>query len=330
MAFRPKFIQKLVKQESERNDLGFGKQLIDSSIRLINHDGTFNVKRKGGSFWGYLNIFHRLITTSWQKFLLLVFCTFLVINFMFAGLYWLIGTSHLIGLSNVSMDDFWGAFFFSAQTLTTVGYGHIAPSGLLTSAVAALESLLGLLGFALATGLLYGRFSRPQASILFSRVAVVAPYLDTLGLMFRVVNERSNQLIECQVEVSLTMLEDLPDGRRTRKYYNLYLERSKVAFFPLNWTLVHAITSESPLFGRSPEELLDRDAELLILFKGVEDTFSQMVHARGSYRANEVVWGAKFVPMYDSTSKDIVELDIEKLNDYEFVPLVTEIEQVKR
>lgn len=308
----------LVEQEEQRQDLGFGKQITDPTIRLVNQDGTFNVQRINMPFWGWLNIYHRLITMPWRNFGFAVFIMFLIVNSLFAGLYVLAGLEHLQGIDmSTPMAQFWDAFFFSAQTLTTVGYGRIAPVGFWASAVAAVESLLGLLAFAIATGLVYGRFSRPVAHIRFSEKALISPYLDTTGLMFRIANERSNQLIEISVEVALSRLEDLPNGKRTRKYYGLTLERSRINFFPLNWTIVHPIMPDSPLYGVDEAELLRSDSEFLIFIKATEDTFTQTVHARSSYNAKDVVWGAKFKKMYNNAEAGITTIDLDKLSDIE-------------
>ena len=254
---------------------------------------------------------------------------FVFVNFIFAGLYSFIGLEHLVGINVESeMSGFWDAFFFSAQTLTTVGYGRIAPVGFWASLLAAVESLMGLLAFALATGLMYGRFSRPTARVAFSEKALIAPYLDTTALMFRMVNVRSNQLIEISAEMSLSRIEQLSDGRLTRKYYGLQLERSRVNFFPLNWTIVHPITPESPLWGVSEEEFMRSDSELLIYVRATEDTFSNLVHARTSYNSGDILWGAKFKKMYDTNTPGTTTLDISKLSDYEEAQLpVLQLEQ---
>lgn len=321
----------LVENEEKRLDLGFGRQIVDETIRLVNPDGSFNVRRVNQSFFGRLNLYHRLITTSWGRFLLLVIAVFIATNLLFAAVYVALGVEHLHGadLSN-AWTRFYDAYFFSAQTLTTVGYGRIAPVGFWMSFVASVESTMGLLAFALATGLLYGRFSRPEARILFSDKALVSPYLDTTALMFRIVNERANQLIEINVEVVLSLLEDLPDGTRTRKYYGLPLERNKVSFFPLNWTLVHPIVDTSPLFGKSADDLLAADAEILILIRATEDTFSQVVYSRSSYRAGEIEWGAKFRKMYDNAERGTTTLDMAKLSDFDRVPLQVPVEEEER
>jgi inward rectifier potassium channel len=317
---------KLVEAEENRKDLGFGTQVHDPDTRLLNRDGSFNVKRSGGTFWSRLNVFNRLMVCSWGRFFLLVISFYLTLNFVFAGIYEFVGIENLQGADLTSRGSrFMDAFFFSSQTLTTVGYGRIAPIGFWASSVAAIESLLGLLIFALATSLLYGRFSRPVARILYSDKAIIAPYLDVTGFMFRIVNERANQLIDLQVEVVMSILEKQANGREIRKYYGLNLERNKVNFFPTNWTIVHAVTQESPLFGLSKEELLSRDTEFLILIRATEDTFNQTVHSRISYHAREMVFGAKFKSMVlDGETPGIANLDLTKLSDIEEVVLVSE------
>ena len=309
----------LVKQEEQRQDLGFGTKLNDSSSRLINKDGSFNIRRTNETFWDWLNLYNRLITMRWSAFLSLVLLFYVSENLLFATFYVLAGTDNLRGLEEVTdgtnFGRFWGAFFFSAQTLTTVGYGHISPSGYLTSLISAFESMIGLLAFALVTGLLYGRFSRPVSQIRFSKLAVFAPYLDVNAWMFRIINARSNQLIDVVVEVSLSRLETKADGTVYRRYHNLNLERNKVAFFATNWTIVHPITAESPLHGCTPEDLEKTDAEFLILMRATDDTLSQAVHARYSYRYDEVLWGRKYRPMFDGSQHSMTVIDLDKLDE---------------
>jgi inward rectifier potassium channel len=323
---RPKK-DKLVEAEEKRQDLGFGTQVNDHNTRLLNRDGSFNVRRSGGTFWSRLNIFNRLMVCSWQRFFMLVISFYLTLNFIFAAIYEFFGIENLQGADLTSPQSrFMDAFFFSSQTLTTVGYGRIAPIGFWTSSIAAVESLMGLLIFALATSLLYGRFSKPVAHILYSDKAIIAPYLDVTGFMFRIVNERANQLIDLQVEVAMSILEKQPNGKDVRRYYGLNLERNKVNFFPTNWTLVHPITQESPMFGLSKDELLNKEVEFLILIRATEDTFNQTVHSRISYHAREVVFGAKFTSMFiESETPGMSNLDLTKLSDIQEVTLVSEL-----
>lgn len=312
----------LVHQEEERLDVGFGTKITNADSRLINKDGSFNIRRVNESFWARVNLYNRLITMSWTQFLGWVLVFYLITNLLFAGIYMLVGADNLKGATDQDFyGPFWKSFFFSAQTLTTVGYGHVSPASFLTSSIAAFESLVGLMTFALATGLLYGRFSRPKAYIQFSRNSVLAPYLDTNGWMFRIINARSNQLIDVEAEVTLARLETSAGGVTARRYYNLNLERKKVALFPTNWTLVHPITDESPLRGCTPEDLEASDAEFLILVRATDDTFAQMVQSRYSYRHDEVLWGRKFRPMFDGSQRGIVTLDLNKLDDTDEAPL---------
>ncbi|MCP1382669.1 ion channel [Runella salmonicolor] len=310
---------KLLEKEEERRDVGFGTRITNDRGRLMKSDGSFNARRVNGSFWARLDIFHRLTGLSWPMFFLVVFLVYFVVNCFFSVLYMIIGVEHLQGIKAVStMEQFWGAFFFSAQTLTTVGYGHVAPVGLVASGLSSIESLVGVLGFAIASGLVYGRFSRPVPKILFSRNAIFAPYLDINGWMFRMINESPTELVDVRVEISLSRLETLPNGQRSRRYYQLKLERSQVNFFPLSWTIVHPITEASPLYGATEDSLAESDTEFLVYVRATEETFLQSVHARYSFRYEEVVWGAKFVPMFDSGKRDdIVSVDVQKIHDYE-------------
>ena len=302
---------KLVEQEERRNDLGFGTTLTDAQSRLVNQDGSFNLVRVNGTLWDQLNVYNRLITMRWRPFFLWLISVYVLTNTLFAGVYMLAGSESLSGIDDKLLNGpFWKCFFFSAQTLTTVGYGHISPNSFLTSSIAAFESMIGLLAFALATGLLYGRFSRPVAHIRFSKQSVFAPYLDVNAWMFRIINTRANQLINIEVTVSLSRLEAKPDGTLYRRYYSLNLERNKVAFFPANWTLVHPITDKSPLYGLTPQELEQSDTEILISLQALDDTFVQMVHTRFSYRYDEIKWGHKFSPIYDDDQKAQGKLDL--------------------
>jgi inward rectifier potassium channel len=309
----------LLKNEQERVDIGFGTKITGKETRLINRDGNFNVKLKNQPFRAWLNLYNRLIIMSWTKFAIMIFSAFVVVNLIFASLYFLVGTDHLAGvIASNPFERFLEAFFFSTQTLTTVGYGRISPVGFWTSLIASIESLMGLLAFALATGLLYGKFSRPVANILYSKKGLIAPYLDIQGFMFRIINERSHQLIEVSVEVVLSRLEKNEDGTLNRKYYALKLERNKVNFFPSNWTIVHAITDDSPLYGHTQADMEESETEIMILVKGFDDAFAQTVHSRNSYTANEIIWNAKFVSMQENEGHMTV-VDLAKLSDYQLV-----------
>jgi inward rectifier potassium channel len=304
-----------IRRPQVNDDLGLG--IKASARRSVNKDGSFNVRRVGLPRFRPYEFYHHLITMSWPGFLALLFLGFLITNALFALLYLGIGMDHFTRTGGPALAErLVDAFFFSTQTLTTVGYGHISPNGVLASAVAALESLLGLLSFALATGLLYGRFSRPQACLRFSRQALVAPYRDGSCLMFRTVNMRSNQLIEAEVKVNLSVLD--PDSN-TRSYMPLPLERAAIHFFPSSWTVVHPIDADSPLAGLTEADLLAAKAEFIILMKAFDDTFSQTIYARTSYTAEEVLWGARFRPMISPGTDGLTTVDMAALDGVELL-----------
>jgi inward rectifier potassium channel len=198
--------------------------------------------------------------------------------------------------------------------LSTVGYGSIFPKGLGAEILSSIEALVGVLGFAVATGLLFGRVSRPSARIGFSTNILVTPYQDATSLQFRVVNLRSNSLMELEVRTLLMLVEN-NGGEPKRTYKQLHMEREQVLFLPLTWTIVHPIDAESPLWEKTPEELERLQAEFLILIKAYDDTFSQTVLARHSYRHDEIVWGRHFAPAFSVDEDGDLVLEVSKVGD---------------
>jgi len=307
--------------DAKSKELGFGNSAKGNSARFVNNDGSFNVKRTGLSPLQNLHIYHSLIEMSWLKFTLLTFAFYALVNCIFACLYVIVGVNHLVGIiGNTTTEKFWEAFFFSAQTLTTVGYGRISPEGFTASMIASFESMIGLMGFAIITGILYGKFSRPSAKIIFSENAIIAPYQDINALEFRIVNQRKNQLIEVEVQVLLSMNKML-DGKRKGLFLELPLETKRVNFFPLPWTIVHPIDENSPIYELTQQELIDSNAEIIILIKAFDDNFSQHVYKRFSYTAAEIVWGAKFNIIYKNENDGKLNLMLNKFQEIEMVPL---------
>lgn len=310
---------KRLKDLIEQKDPGFGKANTGKDNRALNKDGSFNVKRKGMPWTNSFELYHELIYMSWFKFTGVVVLFYIVLNLIFACLYTWAGIGTLTGITVTNPTElFLENFFFSSQTLTTVGYGRIAPIGTLASSIAAVESMIGLLGFAIATGLLYGRFSRPKTSIKYSDDALIAPYKNGTAFMFRIVNERKAHMIE--VEAATTLALNSTDGNGARRFFNLKLELTKINFFPTSWTLVHPIDEESPLWGMTEQELRIANPEFIILIKAFDDTFAQTVYSRSSYKEKEIVWGAKYKSMVELTDRETI-LHIEQLNDYEKVEL---------
>ena len=295
----------------ESSDLGFGSVVSNQpTLRLLNRDGSFNVVTPKPRWLLRVSGYHRLLTMSWPAFFAMVLLFYVGINLVFAGAYYLLGSDALQG--NIQTSAFLRDFFFSIHSFATIGYGNIVPVGVLANLVVAFEALVGLLGFALAAGMVFARFSRPVADIVFSRNAIVAPYHGITGFEFRVVNARENQLIELHAKVIFSRFESV-DGRVQRLFTPLSLERESVSFFPLNWTVVHPIDEDSPLFGWTPERLVDASAEFLILLTAIDETFAQTVHSRSSYAASEVLWNARFAPMYRNVG-GAMELDLSRLH----------------
>ena len=291
-------------------DPGLTEQYTGKFRRVIDRDGSLNVLRKGGN-WRDYHVYLQLINMNWPSFLAVISGGYLVVNCVFALIYFALGPNQLQGDDqSTNVARFLACFFFSAHTLTTVGYGSISPHGLAANIVAVIESMLGVLGFAVATGLLFGRVSRPSAKIGFSDTMVVAPYQEGHSLQFRVANRRPNDLMEMEARV-LMMTVETRNGEPIRRYRQLKLEREQVLFLALTWTIVHPIDAESPLHGMSAGDLAREQAEFLILLKAFDDTFSQVVFARYSYRHDEVQWGKRFATAFRVNERGdmVVELD---------------------
>jgi len=300
------------------NDLGFGTQAVVKNQRMFNQDGSINVKRKGLSFFNTANNYHRLITMSWGKFWLLVLSGYVLINLIFSAIYLSMGIENLVGAQgHTPFEHFFDAFFFSAQTISTVGYGHIYPHGIPASSVSAIESMFGLLAFALATGLLYGRFSRPSAKIAYSKHLLVAPYQEKgKALMFRLANQRRSTLIDLEIEVNFSYNEEV-NGKTVRKFIPLELERKRVSLLTLNWTVVHPLNDDSPLKDITRDDLIKTEANIAVLLKAFDDTFSQTVHSRTSYQFEEIIWNARFKPVFERDESGRIVLDLSKIGDHE-------------
>lgn len=300
-------------QKHPEFDPGLTQSYTGHLRRAINKDGSFNVLRRGMNL-REKGFYLHLMSSNWPWFLAQVGLAYTLVNVVFAAVYYWIGVQWLVGAPHETrLDAFLGAFFFSVQTFTTVGYGHIAPKGIPTSAVAALEAMTGLLAFSIGTGLMYGRFSRPSARVVFSRKMAVAPFNGGQALMFRIANGRPNVLMELEATVILMTVEDGPDGPR-RQYNGVHLERAKIFFLPLSWTIVHPIDDNSPLHGLGPDELEKLQVEFLILIKCFDDTFSQTVHARYSYTFDELEWESRFLPAFDITDEGDLAFDVSQLD----------------
>src|SRR5579859_5603790 len=311
--------------EQSVNDLGFGSLLAGATRRrFLNRDGTFNVRRVGLSLAESRSVYRYFLDVSWLRFFSHVGWWYLGTNLIFAVAYLACGPGALEGPEDYGgalAGHFLKAFFFSVQTLATIGYGRISPLGVAANMIVALESVCGLVLFALITGLAFSRFSRPRPRILFIDRAIIAPYGKITGFMFRIANARDNELFDVEAEVSLARRK--PGGSvEERLFDSLKLERKSVTFFPLSWTVVHPIDQSSPLWHMNAESLEASEAEFLIRLTAFDETTGQTVHARSSYRWEEVACGAKFVRIFDRTAADgIIRVDVKRLSEIEPAPL---------
>ena len=310
------------KRAKAETETGLGTNASINGGRFFNKDGTPNIEMRGIPLMERLNLYHTLLSLPKWKFLLIIIVSFITINLAFAGLYLLIGMEHLNGMvANTYAEKFGEAFFFSAQTFTTVGYGRINPVGFAASFVAALEALTGLLSFALITGLLYGRFARPKAYINYSKNALFVPFRDGVAFMMRMVPYTRNFLVNVEARLTMSM-QVVEDGVTKNKFFQLALDISKANTLISNWTLVHIINEESPFYGLTKEDIDNSKAEILVFVQGFDESFSNTVISRTSYTYEEFVYGAKFLPMYhpnNDNSGTIVHLN--KLDDYEVLEL---------
>jgi inward rectifier potassium channel len=305
-------------------DLGLGGKLSERSrARLLRPDGTFNVRRNGfGPFHPY-NVYHSLLSLTIPRLFGLMAAGYAATNLLFATLYFLAGPGALTGASNTTWARFEDCFFFSVQTLSTIGYGRLTPNSRPANLLVAIEALIGLLGFAILSALLFARFTRPTARVTFSRNAIIAPYQDGWALMFRLVNMRNHDLTAVRAVASLARWVEA-NGKRQRRFDQLEIERDSIIFMPLHWVVVHPITSSSPLRGYSAESLAAADPEVFCMITADDETFAQTVHAKTSYDKSDIVWGARFRDMY-LPDRDIVSIDLTRLHDYERLPPPAEL-----
>lgn len=286
-----------------------------SRVRLLNHDGTFNVRRNDLSPLHPYNAYHTLLSLSVRRMLGLVAAVYLTTNLLFAALYWLSGPGALSGAATSPLARFEDCFFFSVQTLATIGYGRLVPDTRAANALVAVEALVGLLGFAVLSGLLFARFTRPSAKIEFSNQALIAPYGSGWALMFRLVNLRNQDLTDVHAVVSFARWVD-KNGKRRRQFDQLTLERSAIIFMPLHWVVVHPITETSPFFGLTKDTLIASDPEVVCLVSSHDETFAQTVHAKTSYTKADIAWGARFREMY-LQNPDRVTIDLSRLHEFD-------------
>ena len=295
-------------------DPGLGSKFIKPVKRMVNEDGSYNIIRKGGVS-GVKDFYKFLIDLHWFWFSLILIGSFILLNLIFTTCYLLIGIETIAG-HYPELSAFENAFFFSAQTFTTVGYGALHPKGLVTNYTAMAESFLGLLSFAIATGLLWGRFSKPSLKIAFSKNIIITPYEDSKAVMFKMVNQRKNVLLNTTIKCIFIIDKGSGQTAFNKDYSELKLESDQVNFFPLTWTLVHKITEDSPLYNINFNELVKRNGEVIILVETFDETFSQTILQKHSYACEQWLENVKFERNFEANEQGHIELNVQDINRY--------------
>jgi inward rectifier potassium channel len=309
-----------IERNKNKLDIGLDHQAQQGRQRTINLDGSYNIKRITGDTLDF-DLYHWLITTSWKHYWIVVFLFYGIVNAIFAVIYYAIGIDSIGGIVHTDgLHDFLQCFFFSNETFTTVGYGGLHPGAISSSFVASLEAFLGLMSFALATGTLYGRFSKPRPKIKFSPNAIIAPVGEMTGFQFIIANQRSTNIMELETTINFSWV-DKENGEGYRRFKILNLELSKIAMFPTSWTINHIIDEESPMYGMTPADFIAKEIEAFITLKGFDETYSQTVYMRRSYTAKDFIYGAKFQrPFYVDETGQLI-MDLRKVGNYDLVPM---------
>lgn len=300
------------------NDTGFSNKADTASSRFVNKDGSYNLRKTGLGYIRRFSIFQFMLTLPRWKFGGVIFAFYIIVNLLFTSVYLLVGTDQLQGMiSAAPWVKFKEVFYFSTQTFTTVGYGRVNPVGDAVNVVASIESLTGLLSLAIATGLIYGRFARPKAHLIFSDHALISPFQGKTALMFRFVNYKNNHsLTSVEVKVNVGM-KIQRDGEAVYQYYTLALEREKVESLPMSWTVVHPIDENSPFNGFTHEDMKIADVEVFAQIRGYDDIFSDVVQQRSSYTYHEILFNRKFSKMFHESEDGMTTiLELDKLSNH--------------
>ena len=289
-------------QIKDNNDTGFGGNPDNYGGRFVNRDGSFNVRKEGIPFFRRFSLFHTMLNLPSWKFFGTLFAFYLIVNFIFATIYFFIGKGEFQGIvSTGSWSLFKEVFFFSTETYTTVGYGRVNPTGDLANSISAIESMLGFLSFAIATGLLYGRFSKPKAFLFFSKQALVSPYKNHSALMFRFASHKDNHtLTNVEIKVNAAMLVE-ENGKVSYKFYDPSRFGEKPCGIPADELDGRSSPpiKESPLNEYSSEDMKKADLEIYAYPSGgFDDVYSNLVQQRTSYTFEEILFDRKFVQMY--------------------------------
>ena len=301
---------------NEIKDPGIGTKIDEKVRRMINADGSYNVIKKG-SAKGIRDIFKYLVEISWTWFFTILFVGYIIFNLIFSLIYTYFGTENILGIDPENGSVFFQTFFFSIQTFTTVGYGTLAPLGIATQIVASIEAFVGFLSFSLATGLLYGRFSRPRSKIKFADNFVFSKYEQGHSFKFKLTNLRDVVLQDVEAKIITMFNKENENGQLVRTYYELPITLPKIDIMALTWTLVHKIDKESPFWKKSKEEIISQHPEFLIFVNGFDEIYSERTRARKSYVVKDILWNKNFTTNFKSLENGKLLMDVRDLNNVE-------------
>lgn len=295
-------------------DPGIGTKFDEKVRRMINADGSYNVI-KTGSTKGIRDIFKYLVEISWGQFFLLLFSGYIIFNVFFTCIYLIFGFENISGIDPKEGPVFFQAFFFSIQTFTTVGYGTLAPLGIPTQIVASIEAFVGFMSFSLATGLLYGRFSRPKSKIKFANHFVYSKYEEGYSFKFKLTNLSEVVLQDLEAKAITMFNRENSEGKTVRTYYEVPLTLPKIDIMALTWTLVHKIDVESPFWNKKKEDIIKQQPEFLILVNGFDEIYSERTRSIKSYVAEDIIWNKNFATNFKSLDNGKLIMDIRDLNN---------------
>lgn len=273
--------------------------------------GGIKVIRHGLKSFHRQDFYHLLFTLSWAKLVGAISLAYIILNILFACAYAIGGDC----IANAQPGSFPDAFFFSVQTMATIGYGAMYPTTPYSNFLVVVEVFIGLLGVAMATGLMFARFSVPNARVLFSKVAVICPYNHIPTLIFRTANQRNNLILESQITVTILMPEITPEGHHIRRLHDLKLVRSNTPIFSLSWMVMHPINEDSPLYGLTSEDLAKLEASIIVTLTGLDETLSQTIHSRYMYMNHDILWNMRFVDVIETLPNGDREINYSAFHD---------------
>jgi inward rectifier potassium channel len=254
----------------------------------------------------WTDFYHFVLTVPWSVFFFGVAVFFFLVNVIFAFAY----MADPGGIEHARPGNFWDAFLFSVQTIGSINYSVMNPKSIYANVVVVAEAFFGILNLAVITGVVFSRFSRPYARVLFSRVAVITDFDGTPTLMFRAANQRGNQILDANVAVTFAFQQTTREGLVMRRFCELELVRARSPLFALSWTVMHRVDEQSPLYGQTPESLSAMQAELIVLLSGTDETLADTIFARHSYKPHQILWRHRFVDIlsFNARGRRVVDL----------------------